>query len=339
MALPPGLATVTVTGRATRPGTGGTPQPLTGRVLFTPDAPWIVATATSTQVIGAVAADCDANGNYTAVLLAPDDTGISPTGWTYKVEMNFSGVPTPDPFHISLTKNTPTVSMGALIPVGPTGGGNVSGGTVNGSLRVTGNLTVDGSSSITALAHANKHATGGSDPITPASIGAEVSGAGASAVTTHAGAADPHGDRSWATGKFLDRTTGGTVNGNVTVNGTVSATGLTLPAGSVTSSKTAVFPSPTGAASYVVWRAAKPCTVIAVRGYRSGGTGVTVNASKNGTADLLATDLSLSTDVTWLAGASVQNAAMVAGDFLVMKITSVSGTPAAVTVQVDVQAA
>jgi len=329
---------VTVTGRATRPGTGGTPQPLTGRVVFTPDAPWIVATATSTQIIGAVAADCDADGNYSAVLLAPDATGISPTGWTYKVEMNFSGVPTPDPFHISLTKNTPSVSMGALIPVGPTGGGNVSGGTVNGSLRVTGNLTVDGSATVTALPHKSSHATGGSDPLTPANIGAEVAGAGAAAVAAHAGGADPHGDRSWATSKFLDRTTGGTVNGNVTVNGTVNATGLVLPAGSVTSSKTAVFPAPTGAVSYVVWRAAKPCTVVAVRGYRSGGTGAIVNASKNGTADLLGTDLSLSTDVTWLAGNTLQNTSMVAGDFLLLKINSVTGTPAAVTIQVDVQA-
>ena len=54
----------------------------------------------------------------------------------------------------------------------------------------------------TPTAHAATHATGGSDPIGPGSIGAETAGTAAAAVTTHTGATDPHGDRAYADGKL-----------------------------------------------------------------------------------------------------------------------------------------
>jgi hypothetical protein len=339
MPLPPGLATVTISGRATRPGQGGTLQPLIGRITFTPDVPQIIDTGDNTQIVGAVYAETNANGDYSATLLAPDATGISPTGWTYKVEQAFIGMPPLTPFHIALTKNTPAVNMADLLPVSPISGGTVTGGTVNGDLHITGKLTVGGEALVQAIGHANSHKSGGSDPLTAADIGAEAAGTATTAVTNHVNATDPHGDRAWATGQFFNKNSGGTVNGNVNINGTLTPTGLVIPSGLITTEKSAVFPAPTAAVSYVVWRAAKPVTVTAVRAYRSGGTGVTVNASKNGTADLLAVDLSLSTDTTWMSGASVQNASFAAGDFLVMKITSVTGTPSYVTIQVDVQAA
>jgi hypothetical protein len=339
MALPPGLATVTITGRATRPGTGGTLLPLIGRIIFTPDVPQIIDTTDNTQIIGAVTVETNANGDYTAVLLAPDSAGISPTGWTYKVEQKFIGVTPPEPFHITLSKNTPSVNMADLIPVSPVAGGTVNGGTVNGDLHITGRLTVAGEALVQAIGHAGTHKTGGSDPLTAADIGAEAAGTATTAVNNHKNATDPHGDRADAANKYLNKTTGGTITGDLTVTGTLTPTSIVLPSGLVTTEKSAVFPAPTGAVSYAVWRAAKPVTITAVRAYRSGGTGVTVNASKNGTADLLATDLSLSTDVTWLSGASMQNASFAAGDFLVMKITSVTGTPAYVTIQVDMRAA
>ncbi|WP_369211319.1 hypothetical protein [Streptomyces flavofungini] len=167
----------------------------------------------------------------------------------------------------------------------------------------------------------------------------------AAAVTAHAAATDPHGDRAWADGKFLPKA-GGTLTGPINGPGTfavasdggVTAPSLTLPATATTVSKTAVITAPAGAVSYVVWRAPKACTVVAVRGYRVGGTGTTVNAVKN-SSDLLATDLSLSTAATWLSGPSVQNASMAAGDSLTLTIRSVSGTPTAVTIQVDLQGA
>lgn len=100
--------------------------------------------------------------------------------------------------------------------------------------------------------------------------------------------------------------------------------------------KSLIFTAPTGALSYVIWRAPAACTVTAVRGYRSGGTGATVNATKGG-ADLLTADLSLSTADTWLAGATLQNTTVAAGDAIAVAVRSASGTPTAVTVQIDAQ--
>ncbi|WP_258047445.1 right-handed parallel beta-helix repeat-containing protein [Streptomyces sp. SM13] len=109
-------------------------------------------------------------------------------------------------------------------------------------------------------------------------------------------------------------------------------------ASAATAAKGLVVAAPTGAATYVVWRAPKDCTVTAVRGYRVGGTGVTINATADG-ADLLAADLSLSTPDTWMAGPGVQNAALAAGDSLAVAVRSVTGAPTAVTIQVDIQGA
>lgn len=55
----------------------------------------------------------------------------------------------------------------------------------------------------TPTAHKASHATGGSDALSASDIGAEPSGTASSAVSTHSGATDPHGDRSWATSQFI----------------------------------------------------------------------------------------------------------------------------------------
>ena len=120
----------------------------------------------------------------------------------------------------------------------------------------------------------------------------------------------------------------------VQATGSTAAPARQAPAASV--SKALVVASPAGAASYVIWRAPKACTITAVRGYRDGGTGATINATKNG-ADLLAVDLSLSTNTTWMSGPSVQNGSVAAGDTIAVAIRSVAGAPAAVTIQIDVQ--
>ncbi|WP_030585734.1 hypothetical protein [Streptomyces anulatus] len=103
-----------------------------------------------------------------------------------------------------------------------------------------------------------------------------------------------------------------------------------------TTTKGLIVPAPAGAVSYVIWRAPDACTVTAVRGYREGGTGATINATANG-LDLLAVDLSLSTADTWLSGPDVQNAALAAGDSLAIAVRSAAGDPAAVTIQIDIQ--
>lgn len=127
---------------------------------------------------------------------------------------------------------------------------------------------------------------------------------------------------------------GGVPGGWADLDGTGLIDPALLPA--AFASKGLVFTAPTGAVSYTVWRAPQACTVTAVRGYRSGGTGATINATTNG-ADLATTDLSLSTDVTWMAAAALQNTALAAGDSIALAVRSVAGTPSAVTVQIDVQ--
>ncbi|MEU9703094.1 GDSL-type esterase/lipase family protein [Streptomyces sp. NPDC047981] len=82
------------------------------------------------------------------------------------------------------------------------------------------------------LAHASSHASGGTDPLTAAAIGAETpSGAQAKADaaqaaattaaatdatskdTAHTAAADPHGDRAWAGGQFYPKGSGEALDG------------------------------------------------------------------------------------------------------------------------------
>jgi hypothetical protein len=96
-----------------------------------------------------------------------------------------------------------------------------------------------------------------------------------------------------------------------------------------------VYINPVGALAVTAWRAPYACTVLNVRGYRSGGTGATINARKNGTSTHLASDLSLTSDVTWMDGGAVQNATYAAGDSLELLLQSVTGLPAQVVVQVD----
>jgi hypothetical protein len=131
---------------------------------------------------------------------------------------------------------------------------------------------------------------------------------------------------------------GGQPGGWAQLDGSGKVPAAQLPADSqtATASKSAVITAPTGAVSYVIWRAPVACLVTAVHGYRVGGTGATINATMNG-ADLITTNLSLSTDSTWMSGATLQNTSVPAGAVLAVSVRSVTGTPTAVTVQIDVQ--
>lgn len=83
------------------------------------------------------------------------------------------------------------------------------------------------------------------------------------------------------------------------------------------------------------WRADAEAQVLAVRGYRVGGTGATINARKNGTDEHLSSDLSLTSPNTWMTDTTIQNAVYAAGDSLELRIKSVSGSPTEVAVQID----
>lgn len=92
-------------------------------------------------------------------------------------------------------------------------------------------------------------------------------------------------------------------------------------------------------ATFMVWRAPFGCTVTKVTAARTGGTGATVNARKNGTDLHLVTDVSLPTTGSFIDGGAVQNVNYVTNDYLEILVTGVSGAVSQLTIQVDFDAA
>ncbi len=86
---------------------------------------------------------------------------------------------------------------------------------------------------------------------------------------------------------------------------------------------------------FVVWRAPFAAQLSGLRAYRVDGTGATVNARKNGVANHLAVDLSVSVVGAWIDGGSLQDASYAAGDTLEVIFTGVTGGPSQLIVQLD----
>jgi hypothetical protein len=85
-----------------------------------------------------------------------------------------------------------------------------------------------------------------------------------------------------------------------------------------------------------VWTAPYACTVTAVKGYRISGSSATINAHRSGSAtNHLATDLTLTNANAWTDGGAVQDAAYAAGDGLEIKLTSYTGAPTQISIQVN----
>jgi len=93
--------------------------------------------------------------------------------------------------------------------------------------------------------------------------------------------------------------------------------------------------TPTAPVNVIVWRAPFNCTATAVKGYVSGSTGTTINARRNGSLLLLASDLTVSAADTWMDGGAVQNTAFSTGDKLEIMFTSIGGAPSEAAVQVE----
>lgn len=83
----------------------------------------------------------------------------------------------------------------------------------------------------------------------------------------------------------------------------------------------------TAAINIFTWIAPYFCTVTAVKGYRVGGTGATINARKNGSLNHLASALSLTSADTVMDGGAVQNTQYQAGDKLEIMVVSATGSP------------
>jgi len=91
----------------------------------------------------------------------------------------------------------------------------------------------------------------------------------------------------------------------------------------------------TAAVNVICWQAPYACTVLAVKGYRVGGTGATVNARRNGSSNHLSSNLSITSADTWIDGGAVQNASYALGDKLEIMIVTVTASPTQVGVQVN----
>ncbi|MFI5973513.1 SGNH/GDSL hydrolase family protein [Streptomyces sp. NPDC051452] len=217
--------------------------PFEGRILFAgPD----VVTVDGQQVLlgGAVEVPL-VDGEFSVELAANDVTGMSPTGWTYRVTAMFTNAPGWVRY-IALPKGAPTVVLadvvvpdplqGNFVPVvGPKGDPGEPGPA--GATGAQGPPGAPGAPGAAGAAGATGATGPKGDPGDPATnlvtsvngkqgivnlsasdVQADPSGAATSAqsaaaadatnkVSSHAAAADPHGDRAYAAARFLPLTT------------------------------------------------------------------------------------------------------------------------------------
>ncbi|MGW3711338.1 hypothetical protein ACWDN6_14470 [Streptomyces albogriseolus] len=112
--LPEGIPTVTVTGRFLRPDG----NPLSGQVVFR--APALLTFSDYDVIVGGpVTAPLDAQGAFTVELPATDAPGMNPSGWTYSVAEQFTGVAQNRVYQILLPAATPAVDLADIAPTDP----------------------------------------------------------------------------------------------------------------------------------------------------------------------------------------------------------------------------
>lgn len=144
MSLPVGLSTVTV---ACGPYTDATGAPYSGLVTFTPSS-HVAWTATGQVILdGPVTATLDSTGTASVVLPATDATGLSVTGFTYRVSYDLMGSDRARtgyryPYSIQLPSAASTVTLEALSPLQGTGGVTVSVPTVQTVAGLSGAITL-----------------------------------------------------------------------------------------------------------------------------------------------------------------------------------------------------
>lgn len=129
-----------------------------------------------------------------------------------------------------------------------------------------------------------------------------------------------------------------TSNGRMLICTAAGSPGTWVRVGGEPFSKGAAFANPAGvaASTVAVWTATVACTALAIKGYRIGGTGATVQAYRNTTGSpIRSAALSLSSASQWIDGGDIQNTAFAAGDSLLIAVASASGGPTQVSVQVN----
>jgi len=127
------------------------------QALTLPDGTWIQGTITFTApdlvtiggqdvVFGGSVKAQLVDGQFSVQLIATDATGMSPTGWTYKVVANFTNAPGWTRY-ISLPKAAPTVALADVIVPDPVTGSYatlIDPAALTGVVRTTGDQVIDG---------------------------------------------------------------------------------------------------------------------------------------------------------------------------------------------------
>ncbi|MGW0468330.1 SGNH/GDSL hydrolase family protein [Streptomyces sp. NPDC003027] len=114
--MPPGIATVTLTGRYIHPD--GTPLQGTVRIA----APTLITLSGADSLVnGSVTVTLNASGSFTVTLVATDNTAMSPTGWAYNVVETMQGF-SPRSYAIMLPQATPVVDLADIAPANPDDG-------------------------------------------------------------------------------------------------------------------------------------------------------------------------------------------------------------------------
>ncbi|MFB7900198.1 hypothetical protein ACFC1B_28205 [Streptomyces xiamenensis] len=113
--LPEEIPVVTVTGRFLRPNG----EPLGGSVTFR--APAQLTFPASDVILGApVVAQLDQQGQISVILPATDAPDMDPTGWSYTVSEQLTGVEPRRSYQLLLPAETPRVDLADVAPTDPT---------------------------------------------------------------------------------------------------------------------------------------------------------------------------------------------------------------------------
>lgn len=137
MGFPAGVDTVTLTaGAAGYRALDG--EPYTGTIRLTPSVSRVVSAEHGIIALGVVNITVGASGEFSETLLATDADGFEPSGWTYRVDEEFTNAPG-RAYSILLPAAVPEVALPSLVeveaadgtvtwqPIGGPAGGDLSG--------------------------------------------------------------------------------------------------------------------------------------------------------------------------------------------------------------------
>ena len=123
MGFPDGVQTVTITaGASGYRALDGTPY--VGTIRFTPSVPRVVSAEHGVIALGPVNVTLSASGAFTEELLATDSDGFEPSGWTYRVDEEFTNAPG-RAWNMALPAADPTVDLPSLTPIDASNGTTV----------------------------------------------------------------------------------------------------------------------------------------------------------------------------------------------------------------------